>query len=261
MVDFRAVGVGRRGGDRRPTEIGYPVALKSFDESLRHRLDQSGVRLGPDTTPSRSHAAYEDLSAIAGPWLYVQARCRGTGAEVPTVFRISADPSFGALVSFGIGGVATELLDDRAYRAVPLTDADAADLIAAPRAGAAAAMGTAVPGVVARAPLVDLALRLSALADDLPEVARAAAAAGAGRAGGHRCDRGHGADRPAAGPRGHPPSTSATLSGRQPGTPTGTVKDRVHPAARPGPSGTRRLLRRRLTAGSSAVFGRPYQLA
>ncbi len=55
-------------------------------------------------------------------------------AEVPTVFRITADPSFGALVSFGIGGVATELLDDRAYRAVPLTDTDAADLIAAPRA-------------------------------------------------------------------------------------------------------------------------------
>ena len=55
-------------------------------------------------------------------------------AEVPTVFRITADPSFGALISFGIGGVATELLDDRAYRAVPLTDADAADLIGAPRA-------------------------------------------------------------------------------------------------------------------------------
>ena len=27
-------------------EIGYPVALKSFDDSLRHRIDQSGVRLG-----------------------------------------------------------------------------------------------------------------------------------------------------------------------------------------------------------------------
>ena len=50
------------------------------------------------------------------------------------MFRITADPSFGALVSFGIGGVATELFDDLAYRAVPLTDADAADLIAAPRA-------------------------------------------------------------------------------------------------------------------------------
>ena len=36
--------------------------------------------------------------------------------------RVFDDRSFGALVSFGIGGVATELLGDRAYAAVPLTD-------------------------------------------------------------------------------------------------------------------------------------------
>ena len=114
-------------------------------------------------------AAYESLSAIAGPWLYVQARSPRDRAEVPTVFRITADPSFGALVSFGIGGMATELLDDRAYRAVPLTDADAADLIVAPRA-APLLDGYRGARVVPREPLIDLALRLSALADDLPEV-------------------------------------------------------------------------------------------
>ncbi len=73
-------------------------------------------------------------------------------------------------MSFGIGGVATELLDDLAYRAVPLTDADAADLIGAPRA-APLLDGYRGARVVPRAPLIDLALRLSALADDLPEVA------------------------------------------------------------------------------------------
>ena len=44
------------------------------------------------------------------------------------------DPSFGALVSFGLGGVATDLLGDRAYRTLPLTDLDAAELVRAPRA-------------------------------------------------------------------------------------------------------------------------------
>jgi hypothetical protein len=88
---------------------------------------------------------------------------------VPTVFRITADPSFGALVSFGIGGVATELLEDRAYRTVPLTDVDAADLIAAP--GAAPLLdGYRGAEVVPKEPLIDLALRLSALADDVPEL-------------------------------------------------------------------------------------------
>ena len=150
------------------TEIGYPVALKSFDESLRHRMDHSGVRLGL-LNAEQVLAAYDDLSSTAGPWLDVQAMAARDRSDVSTVFALSADPSFGVLVSFGIGGVATELLDDRAYRAVPLTDVDAADLVAAPRA-APLLNGYRGTRLVAREPLIDLALRLSALADDLPEV-------------------------------------------------------------------------------------------
>jgi len=149
-------------------EIGYPVSLKSFDDSLRHRIDQSGVRLGLHDA-DQLMAAYDDLSAIAGPRLHVQAMAPRDHAEVSTVFAVSADPTFGVLVSFGIGGVATELFDDRAYRAVPLTDVDAAELISAPRAEPLL-NGYWGAGVVAREPLIDLALRLSALADDLPEV-------------------------------------------------------------------------------------------
>ncbi|HEY4991363.1 MAG TPA: acetate--CoA ligase family protein, partial [Nakamurella sp.] len=114
-------------------------------------------------------AAYGELSLIAGPSLSVQAMAPPDHADVSTVFAISADPSFGVLVSFGIGGVATELLDDRAYRAVPLTDIDAAELISAPRA-APLLDGHWGARVVAREPLIDLALRLSQLAYDLPEV-------------------------------------------------------------------------------------------
>jgi acyl-CoA synthetase (NDP forming) len=149
-------------------EIGYPAALKSFDDSLRHRIDQTGVRLGL-LDSDQLMAAYDDLSSIAGPRLHVQAMARRDHAEVSTVFAISADPTFGVLVSFGIGGVATELFDDRAYRAVPLTDVDAAELISAPRAEPLL-NGYWSAGVVAREPLIDLALRLSTLADDLPEV-------------------------------------------------------------------------------------------
>ncbi len=167
IVDFRPVGSAAEAA-AAALDLGYPVALKSFDESLRHRLDQSGVRLGL-LSDDQLTAAYEDLSAVAGPWLYVQAMAARDRAEVPTVFTVTADPSFGALVSFGIGGVATELLHDRAFRAVPLTDADAADLIAAPRA-APLLDGYRGARPVDRAPLVDLALRLSALADDLPEI-------------------------------------------------------------------------------------------
>ncbi len=167
LVPYRAIGSAAE-AVAAAADIGYPVTLKSFDESLRHRMDHSGVRLGL-INAEQLMAAYHDLSSIAGPWLDVQAMAPRDRADVSTVFAISADPSFGVLVSFGIGGVATELLDDRAYRAVPLTDVDAAELISAPRA-APLLDGYRGTRLVAHEPLIDLALRLSTLADQLPEV-------------------------------------------------------------------------------------------
>ena len=83
------------------------------------------------------------------------------------------DRSFGALVSFGISGVATELLGDIAYAAAPLTTQDAEELILAPHASP---LLTGYPISSGSEPcdlgaLADLALRLSALGDAVPEVA------------------------------------------------------------------------------------------
>jgi acyl-CoA synthetase (NDP forming)/GNAT superfamily N-acetyltransferase len=149
-------------------EIGYPVVLKSFDQSLRHREDRVGVRLDL-ADGSAVVSGYRDLAASTGAKVYVQRLAPPENRSVSTIFSITADQSFGALISFGIGGVATELLDDLAYRSVPLTDLDAVALIDAPRA-APLLDGYRGGTVIDRAPLVDLALRLSALADDLPEV-------------------------------------------------------------------------------------------
>jgi acyl-CoA synthetase (NDP forming) len=94
------------------------------------------------------------------------------------------DRSFGALVSFGVGGVATELLGDTAYAAVPLTTQDADDLIFAPRASP---LLTGYHGSEPSdtAALADLALRLSALSDALPEVAECRLSAWATPVGAH----------------------------------------------------------------------------
>lgn len=80
------------------------------------------------------------------------------------------DRSFGALVSFGVSGVATELLEDTAYAAVPLTETDANALIVTPRA-APLLTGYRGSEPCDTAALADLALRLSTLADALPEIA------------------------------------------------------------------------------------------
>ncbi len=150
------------------SDLGYPVALKASDEAQRHRPDQAGVRVALNTA-AQVAAAYDVLRALAGPRVYVQRMAAPGSNGVSTEFGISADPSFGALVSFGIGGLAIELLDDRAYRAVPLTDVDALELIGSPRA-APILDGYRGSSAVAREPLADIAIRLSALADDLPEV-------------------------------------------------------------------------------------------
>ncbi|MGR7026539.1 bifunctional acetate--CoA ligase family protein/GNAT family N-acetyltransferase [Geodermatophilus sp. URMC 62] len=143
--------------------IGYPVVLKSTAPWLRHRTDLGGVRLDlGDAAAVR--AAFAAIPA-GDPVIVQEMAAPG----VPTVVEVVDDPSFGALVSFGVGGVATELLGDRAYRTLPLTDLDAAELVRAPRAWPLLD-GWRGSEPVDVAALEDLLLRVARLADDLPEV-------------------------------------------------------------------------------------------
>ncbi|MCW2676880.1 MAG: Acetate--CoA ligase forming [Modestobacter sp.] len=144
-------------------EIGFPVVLKSTAPWLRDRRDLGGMRF--DLTDAEDvRAAFAAIPA--GDPVIVQEQA---APGVATVVEIVDDPSFGALVSFGLGGVATDLLGDRAYRTLPLTDLDAAELVRSPRAwplldgyrGSAPADSAA---------LEELLLRVAQLGDDLPEV-------------------------------------------------------------------------------------------
>ena len=93
------------------------------------------------------------------------------GRGAPTRIVTMEDPSFGAVVSFGLSDDTAALLDDRAYRLAPLTDVEAAELVRAIRAAPLlfGHRGTEPADVAA---LERLLLRISRLADDLPEVAR-----------------------------------------------------------------------------------------
>ena len=97
----------------------------------------------------------------------------GDGDEhgVPTCIAIREDPSFGALVSFGIAHETAALLDDRAYRLSPLADVDAAEMIRAVRT-APLLLGHRGAEPVDLKALEELLLRASRLGYDLPEVAR-----------------------------------------------------------------------------------------
>ncbi|WP_280500084.1 bifunctional GNAT family N-acetyltransferase/acetate--CoA ligase family protein, partial [Nocardia farcinica] len=146
--------------------LGYPVAAKATGETWRRRPDLSGVRLDL-WRPEAVRQAYTDLVAMCGdPVLHIQRMAtKGVGC----ILRVQDDPSFGSVIEFGLSGLIIELLGDRAYRALPLTESEAVALIDAPRA-APLLSGTPASPQVDKAALVELAQRISALFDDLPEM-------------------------------------------------------------------------------------------
>ncbi|QBQ61359.1 bifunctional GNAT family N-acetyltransferase/acetate--CoA ligase family protein [Saccharomonospora xinjiangensis] len=147
-------------------ELGLPVTLKAYDDGLRDRPDLAGVRLDLPTAES-VRMAYQDLRATSGrDEVYVQ---RMAPKGVSCAIGLRDDPSFGTLVSFGLSGAVSILLGDQAFRAVPLTDVDAATLVREPRT-APLLTGYRGDEPADLAALEDLVLRVAALAEDHPEV-------------------------------------------------------------------------------------------
>jgi acyl-CoA synthetase (NDP forming) len=145
--------------------FGFPVALKAARRGLRHRLDLGAVRLDL-ADPAAVRRAYREIAEAFGAEVLVQPM---VPPGVACVVEVVEDPAFGPVVGFGLGGVASELLRDRAWRPAPLTDLDAAALVTEPRA-APLLHGYRGAEPVDEAALVDLLLRVGRLVDDRPEI-------------------------------------------------------------------------------------------
>ena len=141
-------------------DLGYPVVLKTAAAGA-HKTEEGGVilDLGDD------EAVRAAAEKIGGP-LLVQPFVRG-GAEL--LAGAVQDPVFGPLVAFGPGGVLAELIGEAQFRLAPLTDFDAEELVRFGKAGRLVAGFRGTPPAD-EAALVDLLLRLSLLAEELPEV-------------------------------------------------------------------------------------------
>jgi acyl-CoA synthetase (NDP forming)/GNAT superfamily N-acetyltransferase len=141
-----------------------PVVLKAGVPGLMHKTDAGAVELDL-RTEADIRAAYRRLADRFGErqrQVLVQPMISG-GTEV--IVGVADDHMFGPLVTFGLGGVAAGALAGHAARLTPLTDADAGRLIGSIRS---APLLTGHPADVGA--LRDLLLRVSRLADDLPEV-------------------------------------------------------------------------------------------
>ena len=142
-------------------ELGFPVVLKTSVPG-EHKTEQGGVVLDLGD----EHAVRIAAERLDGP-LLVQRFVRG-GTEL--LAGALQDPVFGPLIAFGPGGVLAELIGETRFRLAPLTDLDAEELVRTGKTGRlVAGFRGALPAD--KAALVNLLLRLSLLADDLPEVA------------------------------------------------------------------------------------------
>ena len=151
-------------------QLGYPVALKTAAPHLRHRVDLGGVRLdiaGPAELAEDVVEMTARLTPLGGGRLVVQAMAP---AGVACVVRSVEDALYGPVVSFGLGGDATDLLGDWAHRIAPLTTGDVSEAVRSVRA-APKLTGHRGARPVDVAAVEDVVARVSCLADDLPEVA------------------------------------------------------------------------------------------
>jgi acyl-CoA synthetase (NDP forming) len=149
--------------------LGGPTVLKAEAAGLVHKTDVGAVKLDLHGE-NEVRAAYDELAGAFGSKLdrvLVQPML-GSGVEV--LAGVMQEPVFGPLVVFGLGGVATEVLGDHTARLSPLTDADADRMIHDVRA-APLLLGHRGAPAVDTAALADVLLRVSRLADDIPEIA------------------------------------------------------------------------------------------
>ncbi|MCO4746212.1 MAG: acetate--CoA ligase family protein [Proteobacteria bacterium] len=152
-------------------EHGYPVVLKVDSEAVLHKTEVGGVRVDLRRAQDVRGAFAEirhNVADIPGDHRFViQAMLQG-GRE--TLLGVTADPSFGHVLAFGLGGVFVEITRDVTFRVHPVTDVDAREMIEGIRAFPILA-GARGSRPVDLAALEEAILRISQLVADFPEVA------------------------------------------------------------------------------------------
>jgi acyl-CoA synthetase (NDP forming) len=154
-------------------DLGFPVAVKLASRRIVHKTEAGGVRLGLADADAvrravleiRGRLAQENrLDAMDG--VVVQPMVSG-GVEV--MAGVTHDPLFGPLVAFGLGGVHVEVLADVSFRVAPLSDRDVSEMVRGLR-GFRLLEGYRGHPPADRAAVEDVLLRVSRLAEEVPEI-------------------------------------------------------------------------------------------
>jgi acetyl coenzyme A synthetase (ADP forming)-like protein len=154
-------------------DIGFPVVLKIVSPDILHKTEAGGVLVGLASAGDVS-AGYETIVENASSY---DANAEVTGVQVQqmlsegTEVLIGAvtDPTFGPVVTFGIGGVLVEVMRDVTFRLAPTSRADALEMVDGIRA-AEVLRGVRGRAGVDRYALAATIEAVSELVADFPEI-------------------------------------------------------------------------------------------
>ncbi len=110
-------------------KLKFPVVLKLISPKVIHKTEMNAVRFA--NSKEELVKEYNDLMKFAS-----KKKLKPTGILVQELVKgqeviigIKDDPVFGHVLVFGIGGKFVELIRDVSFRACPITEKDAADMI------------------------------------------------------------------------------------------------------------------------------------
>ncbi|MEO6955482.1 MAG: GNAT family N-acetyltransferase [Antricoccus sp.] len=149
----------------RTSPIGVLPQFDDNDREAARAVVQKILREQPDGRA----LSPQECRDVLGAYQIAPNRKDPGDDGVPIAVGLVDDPSFGLLARFSLSGLASELFDDVAYRALPLTDTDIEALVRTPRAfpllrGYRGALPVDLESIY------ELIGRLSVLAEDIPQI-------------------------------------------------------------------------------------------
>ena len=156
------------------TKIGFPVAVKLDSRTITHKSDVGGVVLDLNSEDEVAQAFKHIRSELEK--VNRQNEMQGVIVQkmmkegVEAIVGVTQDPAFGPLVMFGSGGVYAELMKDVVLRLNPITDMDAKEMIMSIKMTKLFEGFRGSPAADTRS-IQDLLLRLSAMVEDIPQIA------------------------------------------------------------------------------------------
>lgn len=113
--------------------IGFPVVLKVISRNISHKTEAGGVLLNL-RNDNQVRAGYSQIKVNVQNY-DPTARIEGflvqemAPPSTEVVIGMTKDPTFGAALMFGLGGIFVEVLEDVVFRIAPISRSDAYDMI------------------------------------------------------------------------------------------------------------------------------------